>query len=262
MDLEKIGIKPMTEIWVWPSFFLFGPPGSGKTTLVAEIAEHLEKKTLILDLDDKIIGQTNITTAQRAKMDVWTPPDPYQSLTDQIKPAIPPKTRNYTAFVETLNKLGSIPTTEFPYDAVAIDTYTTLDEFRIQHLMNINNAVSMEFSHWMANKRSWILLSRSFRSLPCMTFFLGHVIHEKDEVTGKMTSLPSIAGGFREVAQKDFAEVFYLQGAEDGKRMSALTLTGPRYSARSGLPGIKHPEDTLENIKKCILEYVKRRPRQ
>lgn len=175
----------------WPCIGLFGPAGSGKTTLMMRFRvpkpEGGYKLTYIIDGDGKLRGPRNALKKEGLD-DSYIVFDRIQ-FDDDDKPVEP-----YQQFTRLATLLANAKNLRpFPYGVIGISSTTFLkdvflNEWRRQ--MGKRPGTLPEKTEWMQYEFLWThFIMETLRSFPCITMVDGHQEPEK----GQMDSILRLA---------------------------------------------------------------------
>lgn len=225
---------------------LYGKPGSGKTTMACTMTK-LGYKVLLLDADVKAHSMEHLKPLIQAGKVIVHPLKSRLSVgklkTRVLTPglALKKQPKGYLEFVELIDQweeamdAGEKP----PADVLTIDSITAINEHMNRLMMHLGGRDKMTFDEHGAALSNWEEL---FSALQKIEHWFTHIIviahetSERDELTGKIDTLPLIVGSFRyKIAQK-VVEAYHLRVKEKkGEKPTYMSLThaGERYTART-----------------------------
>lgn len=193
-NLEKQFIKML----------VYGPPGSGKTTLGGSAA--LRVKTLIISAESGLLSLQNLKDESGNTPDIdYT----------QIK-----------SFADMEAAFHFLKNEKHSYQAVVIDSLTEIQRACRDAILETAKKDAMEIRDWgqLANKIERMV--RAFRDLPMHLIVTALEDAETDKLTGEVKIWPALQGSVQKQLPAYFDLVLYAHSKEVGEGVDRKTVHG------------------------------------
>jgi len=237
--------------------FLYGPPGSGKTTLAASMTK-LGLKVRFIDVDDKVRLMENLRPEVEKGNILITPIKSKLTETTMKQAIMSPKLgllkqpQGYLEICDAVSQYEEmLAKGEEPTEQVLVkDSLTSMIEHMKRLIAHIQGKSHFTYDEWsivLSNLEEYFYTMKSllkvgeegksgYRPGFEHVIIIAHETTERDDTTGKVQTLPFIEGQMRHKVGKYFEEVYYCQ-VEVPKTGSPiykiLTVSTDRYTART-----------------------------
>lgn len=231
--------------------FEYGPPGSGKTTLAASMT-RLGLKVRFIDIDDKVLLMENLKSELEKGNIKVTPIKSKLTQTSMREAILSPKlglAKQPHGYLEICEAVSFYEELFSQYkvaeeQVLVIDSLTSMIEHMKRLIAHIQGKAHFTYDEWaivLSNLEEFFYTMKYLLETPDRPGFkhiiiTAHETTERDEVTGKIQTLPFIEGQMRHKVGKYFEEVYYCQ-VEVPKAgtpiYKVLTVSTERYTART-----------------------------
>ena len=232
--------------------FLYGPPGSGKTTLAASMTK-LGYKVRFIDVDDKVRLMENLSQEIKKDNIRVTPISSKLTETSMREAIMTPKIgltkqpQGYLEICDLITKYEEMfARGESPSEQVLVkDSLTSQTEHMKRLISHIQGKIHYTYDEWaivLNNLEEYFYTMKSLLKTETRPGFehviiIAHETTERDETTGAIQTLPSLEGQMRHKVGKYFEEVYYCR-VEIPKGTTqpvykVLTVSTERYTART-----------------------------
>jgi hypothetical protein len=169
----------------------------------------------------------------------------------------------YLEFEQTYNRLGTSGAFEH-FASVALDSLTTYANSALWQIMKKegrmlpgmsgktdDKAQGMRIQDWGTVLNLFIMLARSFGTLPCHTVLTAHLAQEKDEVLGSFVNSVALPGQSREQVPINLSEMYVMQAkpGPQGNKHVLLTQNDGLYRASTRIGGGTFSKEEEPNIR-------------
>jgi hypothetical protein len=196
------------------SVILYGPPGSGKTTMACSMCK-LNLKVLLYDADQKAQRMENLKGYfEKGLIELITPQE--RLVSDDLRrritmpkmaPAKQPK--GYLEFVDFITALQG--GAEYHQDVLVIDSMSRIFEHMKRLILHVQGRGAMEIQDWGILLSNLEELFSTVFNLPFKhVILIAHDQTEKDEVTGRTEVKPLIDGQMKNKLGSYVEEMYYL----------------------------------------------------
>lgn len=246
--------------------FLYGPPGSGKTTLAASMT-GLGYKVRFIDVDDKVRLMENLQPDLKKDNIRVTPISSKLTETTMREAIMTPKVglakqpKGYLEICDTITAYEEMfARGESPTEQVLVkDSLTSQIEHMKRLISHIQGKTHYTYDEWaivLNNLEEYFYTMKGLlktgpttnvdqegnvTAIPGRPGFdhviiIAHETTERDETTGAIQTLPSLEGQMRHKVGKYFEEVYYcrVEVPKSGTPIyKVLTVSTERYTART-----------------------------
>lgn len=218
----------------------YGDSGTGKTVF----ALSAPGPHYVFDVDGKLSSAAAFYSADKERLSA-VEYDDYRMRNEADRPA-----QRFEAKLREFEKQASeAGKTPFPYATVILDSFTTFTDMMLREVVLANPMVQRTKSptahipamldYRIQNIHIKQLLSRLL-ALPCNVIILAHIKTEKDELTGRIATMPNAPGGLAAYLPVVFEEVYrtYVEVKANKRHYMAQTQADSQFIARSQIPNI------------------------
>ena len=201
------------------SIFIYGRPGSGKTTLAASISK-LGYRPLFLDFDKKVRTMKNLQPLIEAKQITYQEPTStlsQESMKSRVQqglkywPRIQPK--GYLELVDILTDLRENPPEDAHLIVPVIDSLSRVNEHLKRLIKHFQQKPKLDFDGWDAILVNYEELFSEFYSLqPSIYPHCIMIAHAKDDTIEELKSVelkPLLDGQFKDKVGSSVDEQYY-----------------------------------------------------
>jgi hypothetical protein len=231
--------------------FLYGRPGSGKTTLAASMVK-LGLKVRFVDIDDKVRMMVNLKPYLDNGMLQVTTIKAKLSQTNLREAIMTPKVglarqpQGYLEFCDIITGYEDLIAEgkDLGEQVLVVDSTTSMTEHMKRLIAHLQGKSHFTYDEWaivLSNFEQFFDTMKGLLKSEEHTGFehviiIAHETTERDEITGKIETLPFIEGQTRYKVGKYFEEVYYCmvdvpRAGEPNYKV--LTVAGERYTART-----------------------------
>lgn len=219
------------------SIFVYGPPGSGKTTLAASMVK-LGYHVHYLDFDKKINTMFNLKSLLDAgSISAWQTKanlvDSSQMVSKLLlgdKATILRKPEGYIDLVNHINELEKNPLPNANKTVLVLDSLTRVQEHLRRLVLFTNKHANLQMQDWgfiLSNLEELVDCFYNLQpSIYAHCVILAHDQADTDETTGRITIKPLIDGSMRNKIGVYVEEMYYTGvsiGADNKANYSVLT---------------------------------------
>lgn len=241
------------------TFLFFGPPGSGKTTMWSTLCD-LDLHPYVLDADRKVCDMPAIRAlvdeGRVTVQEIQSPLSEGDLRTKMImgtKGKITRQPQGYLEVCDWVTSLYDMPECDRKGKVPVIDSLTKVIEHMRRMVLYVQGKASLEFAEWgfiLSNLEE--LFDQFYNSPFEHKIIVCHDQTEKDELTGRVKTMPLIEGSMRGKAGAYVSEMyyFYTQGSNPDY-MIQTKPSGLIHQARSSMDLPTYlPADFREVFKK------------
>lgn len=224
--------------------FIYGRPGSGKTTLACSMTK-LGYNITIVDVDQKADKMENIKTHRDAgtiKVSTINEKLSEVSMTEKIlhpNLALAKQPKGYLAICELIGEFEKelAEGGDRKKEVLVIDSLTSFSEHLKRLISQIQKKPKFGFDEWnilLTNYEDFFYTMMRLCGLFAHVIIIAHEQVEKDEDSGRIQCvLPAIEGSMRNKVSKYFEEVYHTRLEVKNNKASYLVETVPLNKAEA-----------------------------
>lgn len=243
-----------------PSYLLYGPPGSGKTTYFL----YRPGKKFLIDVDNKAHEIENLPREVRESTTVWSCPDTLSGPLEVIGKATKIKNdpQGFRRTINVINELVDLArqcrreNKPFPYDAIGLDSWSAVGDHIEEKIKHDQERTKLSFNDWGLLRANNIAVLKGILQLPCERYIIAHDVHKtvRDKETQEVKEeyiRPAILGQLSETFGKYFTECWYFRGRHRSGDYQIQTVKDDLLMARTAKANMP-PEVFIDQVTKQL----------